>query len=47
MNFVLNAIALLKSGKSDGSEGLLSDHFIDGTHRDELMTTILTDCHRQ
>ena len=30
---VMNAIAHLKSGKSDGSEGLFSDHFIHGTHR--------------
>ena len=27
---VMNAIAHLKSGKSDGSEGLFSDHFIHG-----------------
>ena len=27
----MNAIAHLKSGKSDGSEGLFSDHFIHGT----------------
>ena len=29
---VMNAIAHLKSGKSDGSDGLFSDHFIQGTH---------------
>ena len=33
MTDVMNAIAHLKSGKADGSEGLFSDHFIHGTHR--------------
>ena len=38
---VMNAIAHLKSGKSDGSEGLFSDHFIHGTHRFYVILSIL------
>ena len=38
---VMNAIAHLKSGKSDGSEGLYSDHFIHGTHRVYVILSIL------
>ena len=33
--------AYLKSGKSDGSEGLSSDHFIHGTHRFYVILSIL------
>ena len=45
---VMNAIAHLKSGKSDGSEGLFSDHFIHDTHRfyvilSMLFTSMLSD----
>ena len=38
---VMNAIAHLKSGKSDGSKGLFSDHFIHGTHRFYVILSIL------
>ena len=38
---VMNAIAHLKSGKSDGSEGLFSDHFIHGTHRFYVILSML------
>ena len=38
---VMNAIAHLKSGKSDGSEGLFSDHFIHGTHRFYVILSLL------
>ena len=38
---VMNAIAHLKSGKSDGSEGLFSDHFIYGTHRYYVILSML------
>ena len=38
---VMNAIAHLKSGKYDGSEGLFSDHFIHGTHRFYVILSIL------
>ena len=38
---VKNAIAHRKSGKSDGSEGLFSDHFIHGTHRFYVILSIL------
>ena len=37
----MNAIAHLKSGKSDGSEGLYSDHFIHGTHRFYVILSML------
>ena len=37
----MNAIAHLKSGKSDGSEGLFSDHFIHGTHDFYVILSIL------
>ena len=30
---VINAVSHLKNGKSDGSEGLFSDHFLHATHR--------------
>ena len=38
---VMNAIAYFKSGKSDSSEGLFSDHFIHGTHRFYVILSIL------
>ena len=38
---VMNAIAHHKSGKSDCSEGLFSDHFIHGTHRFYVILSIL------
>ena len=38
---VMNAIAHLKSGKSDGSEGLFSHHFIYGTHRLYIILSML------
>ena len=39
---VMYAIAHLKSGKSDGSEGLCSDHFIHGTHRFYVILSIFS-----
>ena len=30
---VMNAVTHSKLGKSDGSEGILSDHFINGTRK--------------
>ena len=33
MNDVIDAVMHLKSGKSDGNEGLNSDHFIHGTNK--------------
>ena len=41
----MNAIAHLKSDKSDGSEGLFSDHFIHGTHRFYVILSILFTSH--
>ena len=38
---VMNAIANLKSGKSDGLERLFSDHFIHGTHSLYVILSIL------
>ena len=38
---VMNAIAHLKSGKSDGSEGLFSGHLLHGTHRFYVILSIL------
>ena len=38
---VINAIAHLKSGKSDGSEGLFFDHFVHGTHRFYVILSML------
>ena len=38
---VINTIAHLKSGKSDGSEGLFSDHFIHGTHSFYVILSML------
>ena len=37
----MNAIDHLKSGKSDGSEGIFSDHFINSTHRFYVILSIL------
>ena len=37
---VMNAIAHCKSGKSDGSESLFSDHFIHGSHRFYVILSI-------
>ena len=36
---VINAVSHLKNGKSDGSEGLFSDHFLHATHRFYLFYT--------
>ena len=41
LNLYALIIAHLKSGKSDGSEGLFSDHFIHGTHRFYVILSIL------
>ena len=38
---VMNAIAHFKSGQSDGSESLFSDHFIHDTHRFYVILSIL------
>ena len=38
---VLNAVTHLKLGKSDGSEGLFSDHFINGTRKLYVFLSIL------
>ena len=38
---VTDVIAHLKSGKSDGSEDLFSDHFIHGTHHFYVILSIL------
>lgn len=43
-NDISNAISHLKSGKSDGSEGLFSDHFINGTHRFYVLLALLYTC---
>ena len=38
---VINAVSHLKNGKSDGSEGLFSDHFLHATHRFYVILSIL------
>ena len=38
---VINAVSHLKNGKSDGSEGLFSDHFLHATHRFYVILAIL------
>ena len=38
---VVNAVTDLKLGKSDGSEGLFSDHFINGTRKLYVFLSIL------
>ena len=38
---VINEVSHLKNGKSDGSEGLFSDHFLHATHRFYLILSIL------
>ena len=40
-DYIITVIAHLKSGKSDGSEGLFSNHFIQGTHRFYVILSIL------
>ena len=37
----INAVAHLKVGKSDGSEGLFSDHFLNGTKHLHLFLSLL------
>ena len=37
----MNAVTHLKLGKSDGSEGLFSDHFINGTRKLHVFLSIL------
>ena len=37
----MNAVTHLKLGKSDGSEGLFSDHFINGTRKQYVILFIL------
>ena len=37
----MNAVTDLKLGKSDGSEGLFSDHFINGTRKLYVFLSIL------
>ena len=41
---VINAVSHLKHGKSDGSEGLFSDHFLHATHRFTLVYLFYTAC---
>ena len=41
---VKEAIANLKYGKSDGEEGLVSDHFINGTMLLQVLITCLFNC---
>ena len=38
---VMNAVTHLKTGKSDGSEGLSSDHFIHGNRKLYVLLSIL------
>ena len=44
INDVKEAIANLKLGKSDGEEGLVSDHFINGTMQLQVLITCLFNC---